>query len=224
MTEGTHSEQVPFGTDDFPDNPEPRVACLLLLDKSGSMSGEPIKQLNTGLAEFKEELLTDELALKRVEIGVVSFGPVNIDSQFHTAPNFFPPQLRASGDTPIGEAIRTGLEMLRQRKTEYQSNGIAYYRPWVFLITDGGPTDEWKSAAALIKEGEEKKSFAFFAVGVEGANFDTLKQIAVREPLKLQGLKFREFFLWLSASMNSVSRSTPGTAVPIAPPSGWAEV
>jgi len=76
----------------------------------------------------------------------------------------------------------------------------------------------------MVKEGEASKSFAFFAVGVENANMETLKQISVREPLKLKGLMFRELFVWLSSSMRAISSSTPGDTVPLAPPSGWTEV
>lgn len=224
MTEYSYSEQVPFGTDSFADNPEPRCPCLLLLDTSGSMAGSPIMELNTALTAFKDELLADSLAMKRVEVAVITFGPVNVENSFHTVSNFAPPDLKASGDTPMGAAIKQGLDLIKQRKDEYRANGISFYRPWVFLITDGAPTDEWHSAAALIREGEANKSFAFFAIGVQEANMEVLKQISVREPLKLQGLKFRELFQWLSNSMKSISRSIPGTAVPLPPPSGWAEV
>jgi uncharacterized protein YegL len=224
MNENTFSEQIEFGTDDFADNPEPRCPCLLLLDTSGSMRGAPITELNAGLAGLKDELSSDSLAMKRVEIAIVSFGPVNIQTTFCTAPNFFPPQLVAEGDTPLGAAIQQGLDLLRQRKDEYKANGISFYRPWVFLITDGSPTDAWEIAAAQVREGEATKSFAFFAVGVAGANMDLLKQISVREPLKLEGLKFRELFQWLSNSMKSVSQSVPGSTVPIQSPQGWAEV
>lgn len=224
MSDDGLAEQVPFGTDNFADNPEPRCPCLLLLDTSGSMSGQPIAELNAGLVTFKDELAADSLAIKRVEIGLVTFGPVHVENTFHTAPNFFPPNLTATGDTPMGAAIKQGLELVRKRKDDYRTNGISFYRPWVFLITDGGPTDEWQSAAALVREGEISKSFAFFAVGVRDANMDVLKQISVREPVKLEGLKFRELFQWLSNSMKSVSQSVPGTSVPIAPPTGWAEV
>ena len=224
MTDVFEEDQIPFGTDSFADNPEPRCPCLLLLDTSASMAGDPITELNAGLVSFKDELASDELAMKRVEMAVITFGPVEIVNDFHTVSNFSPVRLKASGTTPMGEAIRQGLDLIRQRKEEYRTNGIAFYRPWIFLITDGGPTDEWQSAAAMIQEGEVSKAFAFFAVGVQNARMDLLKRIAKREPLKLQGLKFRELFLWLSNSMKSVSRSTPGTAASLPSPSGWAEV
>jgi len=216
--------QVSFAPGGFADNPEPRCPCLLLLDTSGSMQGTPIAELNAGLAVFSKELSRDDLAMKRVEVGIVTFGPVQVQLPFITASQFAPPVLSAAGDTPAGEAIRFGLSMLRARKDEYRNNGISFYRPWVFLITDGQPTDEWSSAAAQIQDGEANKSLAFFAVGVEGANMDVLKALSVREPLRLQGLRFRELFQWLSNSMRSVSRSAPGSTLLLPPPSGWASV
>lgn len=221
-------EQIPFGTDDFASNPEPRVPCVLLLDVSGSMAGEPITQLNQGLQVYREQLLDDPLASKRVEAAVVSFGgTVNIVNPFHTAAEFQPPTLEPHGDTPMGEAIQLAVGMVEDRKKTYRENGIMYYRPWIFLITDGAPTDEWQEAARKVREGEEKKAFSFFSVGVEGANMEVLSEITTRQPLKLRGLNFRELFTWLSNSQQAVSRSSVGDEVPLenpTAPDGWAKV
>lgn len=217
-------DQQPLGPVTFAENPEPRCPCLLLLDTSGSMAGRPIEELNAGIRAFYEELQSDSLAVKRVEVALISFGPVRIISTFSTADFFLDPTLAAEGDTPLGEAITTGIDLIRKRKEEYRSNGISFYRPWIFLITDGSPTDKWQHAASMVREGENAKAFAFFAIGVQNADMNVLRQISVREPLRLQGLKFREFFQWLSNSMKSASRSNPGDKILLAPPSGWSEI
>lgn len=218
------SEQISFETNDFASNPEPRCPCVLLLDVSGSMNGRPLDELNAGLTTFREELSADALAMKRVEVGIVTFGPVKVETPLTSASAFYPPNLQSQGDTPMGAAILQALNMVEDRKRDYRANGISYYRPWVFLITDGAPTDSWQAAATAIREGETSKKFSFFAVGVKGADMNTLRQISVREPLSLDGLKFRELFRWLSGSVRSVSRSTPGTDVPLEAPKGWASV
>lgn len=224
MDEYISFEQIPFGSDNFADNPEPRCPCVLLLDTSGSMGGMPIAQLNEGVRTFKQELLQDPLATKRVEVAVITFGPVTVQTGFHTVPNFYTQELEASGDTPMGAAIATAIDLVKKRKKEYKEGGISYYKPWIILITDGAPTDEWAGAATQVHDGEAAKSFAFFAIGVEGASMDILKRISVRSPLKLKGLMFREFFMWLSASMKMVSSKNPGNAINLLPPSGWSEL
>lgn len=218
------SDQITFETDDFAANPEPRCPCVLLLDVSGSMAGAPLEELNAGLQSFREELAADPLAMKRVEVAIVTFGPAKVETPFTGAGSFEPPMLSPQGDTPMGAAITQAITLVRERKAEYRANGISYYRPWIFLITDGAPTDAWQSAAGAVHEGEAAKAFAFFAIGVKGADMGILQQISVREPLMLDQLKFQQLFGWLSSSLRSVSRSTPGGDVPLESPKGWAAV
>jgi len=221
----TTLDQMPFGNLEFADNPEPRCACLLLLDTSGSMKGNKIAQLNAGLNEFARQLRADSMAAKRVEVGVITFGPVKVEQNFMTADTFLAPTLEAEGDTPIGAAVERAAELLKERKMAYRANGIGYYRPWIFMISDGEPTDDTTLAAQLIREGEAKKSFMFYAVGVENADIGKLATLSVRQPLRLKGLSFGKLFLWLSDSLSSVSRSqideAPALANPTAP-DGWA--
>jgi uncharacterized protein YegL len=227
------ADQVPFSTPVFADpklveNPDSRCPVVLLADTSGSMDGAPLAALNAGLVAFKDSLMADALAPKRVEIALITFGPVRVHNEFTTADLWTPPVLSANGNTPMGEAIERGIDLLDQRKAQYHAADNKYYRPWVFLFTDGEPTDAWEAAAKRVHDGEANRKFMFFAVAVGEAKMDTLSQIAPpsRRPLPMKGLAFREMFLWLSASLKSVSASRPGEKAvisnPTAGPEGWA--
>jgi uncharacterized protein YegL len=212
---------------EFASNPDPRCPCVLLLDTSGSMSGQAINELNEGLVVLQNELQQDSLASRRVEVAIVTFGNggVQVRQEFVTAGQFYAPSLVAEGNTPMGGAITIALDMLRHRKNAYKEAGVQYYRPWLFLITDGAPTDTWQSSARRLHQEVNANGLAFFAVGVEGADMEKLGQIAPpsRSPIKLHGLQFRELFVWLSQSQKRVSGSKPGEQVSL-PPVGWGTV
>jgi len=215
-------------------NPEePKCAVVLLLDVSGSMAGDKIKALNEGVKLLKDELLNDELAKKRVELCLVTFGEiVNAEDYFCSVEDFEPPILEASGNTPMGEAIIKAINLVKKRKSEYKATGVDYYRPWIFLITDGEPTDMdigdklWNEVKNKINSGEQKKEFLFFVVGVEPANMEKLRELAPpnRPPLKLKGLAFRELFQWLSKSQSQVSASKTSDKINLPSVDGWAEI
>lgn len=213
---------------EFAENPEPRCPCVLLLDTSGSMQGTPIDALNEGLRTFQEDLMKNSLASRRVEIAIVAFNSdVKVVQEFVTPDSIELQTLTAQGLTHIGAGIHRALDMVQARKALYRANGVAYYRPWIFMITDGEPQGEPEQIVEQVKqrirEDEANKRVAFFPVGVENANMTRLSEISVRTPLKLKGLNFTEMFLWLSASMNAVSHSRLDEQVAL-PPVGWGVV
>ena len=116
----------------------------------------------------------------------------------------------------MGEAIAMGLDMVRDRKKAYRDNGIPYYRPWIFMITDGAPSPDspWRKAAQRVQSEMNAKALTFFAVGVTDADMQVLSEITPRA-LKLDGLKFRELFIWLSQSQRRVSGNAVGEQTPL---------
>jgi uncharacterized protein YegL len=217
---------MPVGLPEFIENPENRCPVILLLDTSRSMSGPPIEELNRGLMAFKDDLLRDTQASLSVEVAIIQFGKtVKLVQDFVTVDEFSPPHLRADGLTPMGQAINYALDLLEQRKTTYKSNGIQYYRPWVFMITDGAPTDMWKNASKRLQEEEQANKLLFFTAAVEGADMDTLSYITppARPPVMLNGLDFSSLFIWLSGSMKRVSNGKVGDVI-VLPPVGWGQI
>lgn len=221
--------------EDLVNNPTPRVAVCLCLDTSGSMEGEPIDELNKGVELFFESIKEDETALYAAEIAIITFGDRGVNcirdfASLTVEPDV--PRLQASGSTPMGEAVNLALDKLQVRKDDYKNNGVDYYQPWLVLMSDGSPNGDY-SELERAKERTSKliasKKLSVFSIGI-GTSADmgelSLFSLPKRSALKLQGLKFREFFEWLSKSVARTSQSTPGENVKLDTDGikGWGEL
>lgn len=220
--------------EDLVNNPTARVPVCLCLDTSGSMDGQPINELNEGVRLFYEAIKEDETALYSAEISIVTFGGNNAEciadfASLELQPNA--PKLLASGMTPMGEAVNMALDLLECRKDEYKDRGVDYYQPWLVLMTDGEPNGDKSELSRAINRTVElvnQKKLTVFPIGIGAyADMNVLEQFSPkRPPLKLQGLKFREFFAWLSKSVSKTSQSTPGESVKLDVEGikGWGEL
>jgi len=217
---------------EFAENPEPRCPVVLLLDTSGSMYGNPIAQLNAGVATFKQEVLKDTTAALRVEVAVITFDDsAKLRQNFVTVDEFKPPTLEAGGLTTMGQGIQMALRHVESRKAEYKNSGVSYYRPWILMISDGVPTDldVLEQSAQQLKKAAQDKKVVMFPIGVEGFDLSVLQQVVPPppspQPVMLNGLKFVELFRWLSDSMKQISGSKVGGGMVNLPPTnGWASV
>ena len=198
---------------------------MLILDVSGSMKGEKIAHLQSGLRTLKRELMNDPIALRRVDVAVITFGGLpHLVHNFSNIDDFDVPELVAEYSTPMGAAVTYGLDLMATRQLEYQRAGIPFLKPIYLMITDGEPTDEVRDAARRIQDLEEDRKGSFFAVGVDEADMDLLDELSVRKALKLRDLDFNGLFKWLSKSMTALSKSTDGIVQLDDPttPQGWA--
>lgn len=205
-------------------NPSPRCACMLVLDTSGSMSGAPIQELNQGLQAFVEAVQEDEMSAYSVEVGVITAGgTVREELSFTTANTIREVSpLVADGITPLGAAVELALRRLEERKATYKRAGVAYYQPWLVIISDGEPTDSWQAVAQQTSALSQQRKLVVMPVGVSQANMAILGQFSSRPAKHLAGLKFREFFEWLSASMSRVSASnSTSSAVALPATDSW---
>lgn len=207
-----------------PENYQQKCCCALVLDVSGSMTGNPINELNDGLRDFYQDIQNDSTTADRLEVAVIEFGSdVKTLVDPSLVENFAMPVLTTKGTTKLVDGVREGINVVLARKAWYKNTGQPYYRPWIILITDGAPDGDQdvNGLAAEIRNAVNNKEYFFLAIGVQGADMDMLRTISVNEPAKLQGLKFSEFFKWLSASMTTITSSADGATVDLPDPASW---
>jgi uncharacterized protein YegL len=165
---------------------------------------------------LEKELKEDIDASSRVQLLIIQASgkdEVKVISEWTDAMNFTAPVMEAGGLTPLGMAMEKALKKIEEQKCVYDSCGITSKRPWIFLISDGEPTDYgWEESAEICRYAQKNKKVVIHAIGTQGANLDKLAKFSLLPPKRLTGLKFTEFFLWLSRSVSCISKAAPNAS------------
>lgn len=187
-----------------------RLPVYFLIDVSESMVGEPINQVQEGIANIIKELRTDPYALETVFISIIVFaGKTEKISNFVELYNYYPPKLPIGGGTGFGNAIdflMNDMEISLQ-KTTLEEKGD--WKPIVFLFTDGKPTD--KVDASFDKwnlKYRNKSNLVAISIG-DNSDAKVLGRITDNVLLltKTDKESFKQFFKWVTASIKTSSVS-----------------
>ena len=207
-------------------NQAPRLPVCLLADSSSSMAGEKIDQLNRGIRAFINAVQEDATACASVELSTITIGGKKPEVLFEFTPvdELDMPVLEINGITPLAQAIKQGVELLDERKNELKTFGVPQYKPWVIIISDGLSTDDPeqdRESSQLLRQKIDNGDVLVVAVAV-GENEDQKTQaieglqcFAPKNTYLLDGVKFEEFFIFLSQSTQSRTNLNPGDAFDI---------
>lgn len=204
-----------FNESDFSKSTRRRLPICFCLDVSGSMSGNPIKELNDGLQSFFSSMRENEETRSAADICIVTFGgTVDIVLPFGklSSQRSLSYINATTSLTPIGEGILTSLELLSERKDGYKNLGIKYYQPWLVIITDGAPQGEeamenMERAIEAVNELESLDRLVVFNIGVgHTVDFSLLKRLSQKrtEPISIQSAQFSKLFEFLGSSSSSI--------------------
>lgn len=179
-----------------------------------------LNELQEGIKAFYDSIREDELAMYSAEICIVTFDDkASCILDFGTVENQADiPDLTTGDKTAMGEGVNLALDLLERRKERYKETGVDYFQPWLVIMTDGVPNgnpSEMSRASKRIADLVNEKRLTVFPIGIGNeADRSALESLSPkRSPLKLQGLKFREFFAWLSQSVSRTSQSMPGETI-----------
>ncbi len=184
-----------------------RLPVYLVLDTSGSMMGEPIAAVETGVQTLVSALRQDPYALETAYLSVITFD----SSAKQLVPlteltAFQMPSIQAGGTTALGDALSLLANKIDNEVAKTTAEVKGDWKPLVFIMTDGGPTDNWQSGLAEFRR--RKVGMVVACAAGQGADTGVLKQITecVVQLDTADSSTIKAFFKWVSASVSTGSQ------------------
>jgi uncharacterized protein YegL len=165
------------------------------------MSGEPIEAVKNGVQVMVSLLRQNPQAQETAFLSVITFDssarqiiPLTDLASFQMA------DIKASGMTALGDALKTVSKCIDSEVAKTTTDTKGDWKPLVFILNDGIPTDDWQSGLAEFKK--RKTAFTIACAAGSGADTNVLKQITgnvLSIDTDIQSIS--KFFTWVTASI-----------------------
>lgn len=193
-----------------------RLPIYFLIDVSESMVGEPIDQVQDGIATIIKELKTDPYALETVWVSIIGFaGKSKVITPLQDVIIFYPPKIPIGSGTSLSKGLEELMNAIDKDvvKTTYERKGD--WKPIVFLFTDGIPTDNTDKAIERWNTNYKgKTNLIIISIG-DNTNYNLLGKLSDQVLLfnNTDSNAYKEFFKWVTASIKATSENINNTNV-----------